>query len=106
MESFCAVIEKLMVEEGADTPFEPSSVEDAEEAKRDTEMVSMPDDEAAQLDLVALISKLEWRHVMNRVQHSPKEAKKKQTITLDGSETMSYPLHLAVSKKPPVRQHT
>ena len=84
----------------------PPSMQDAEDVNCDTEMVKMSEDEAAQLDLVALISKLEWRYVINRVQDSPKEAKKKQTITLDGCETMSYPLHLAVSKKPPVRQHT
>jgi hypothetical protein len=101
----CAIIERLMVEEALDPPSDPSSMEDAEEGKRDAEMVNTSENEAAQLDLVALISKLEWRHVMNRVQYSPWEAKKKQTITLDGSETTSYPLHLAVSKKPPVRQY-
>lgn len=61
------------------------------------------DDEAARLDLVTLIARSEWRHVIHRMQESPHEAKTKQTMTLDGGDTTSYPLHLAVSKQPPVR---
>ena len=67
-------------------------------------MVKITDDEASQLDLISLITRLEWRHVMDRMKVSPQDAKKKQIISMDGSETLSYPLHLAVSKKPPVRK--
>jgi hypothetical protein len=64
---------------------------------------SKSDDVVARLDLVTLISQMEWRHVLERIEESPEEIKKKQILFLDGeSSTVAYPLHLAVSKKPPV----
>jgi hypothetical protein len=63
---------------------------------------TMPDEEAAKLDLVGLISRMEWRHVMDRVKNTPEETRRKKVISLEGHETKGYPLHLVVSKKPPV----
>jgi hypothetical protein len=88
-----------MVVVGPDEPLDESSIHPTE-----ANVVRITDEEAAQLDLLSLITRFEWRHVMNRMKVSPHEAKKKQVVNLDGGETTSYPLHLAVSKKPPVRQ--
>ena len=87
-----------MVDFAPDASFDHPSLHGTQ-----TDILKISDDEAARLDLVTLIARSEWRHVMNRMQDSPQEAKTKQTMTLDGSETTSYPLHLAVSKQPPVR---
>lgn len=88
-----------MVVIGSDEPMDESLMHPTE-----ADVVRITDDEAAQLDLMSLISRFEWRRVMNRMKESPHEAKKKQVFDLDGGETTSYPLHLAVSKKPPVRE--
>ena len=66
------------------------------------DLVIMSGDEAAQVDLVSLISKRDWQHVIDRLKDSPHEARRKHVMTLDGIETTCYPLHLSVSKKPPV----
>ena len=59
------------------------------------------------MSLVELISAQEWRHCMTKLESSSSEAKVKQIITLgvdDEHKTKGYPLHMAVSKKPPVSQ--
>ena len=64
--------------------------------------VSLKDDEAIKISLISLIGRMEWRHTMNKIEASPKEARVRQTIVLEGHETKGHALHLAVSKKPPV----
>ena len=59
--------------------------------------------EASELDLLSLIDKQEWKHVLRRIGSSPKSVSEKVDIELDGGQTQAFPLHLAVSKKPPVR---
>lgn len=86
-----------MVDVGPTAPATPP-----EEMKTNTDMIKMSEEEAGEHSLVALISKMEWRHVMNRVEESPEDTRKKQIIKVDGVETSGYPLHLAVSLKPPV----
>ena len=58
--------------------------------------------EASELDLLSLIDKQEWKHVLRRIGSSPKSVSEKVDMELDGSQTQAFPLHLAVSKKPPV----
>jgi hypothetical protein len=62
--------------------------------------------EASELDLLSLIDKQEWKHVLRRIGNGPNSMSQKQDIQLDGKETQAFPLHLAVSKKPPVRTPT
>jgi hypothetical protein len=59
--------------------------------------------EASELDLLSLIDKQEWKHVLRRIGTSPKSMSEKQEMELDGKQTQAFPLHLVVSKKPPVR---
>jgi hypothetical protein len=59
--------------------------------------------EASELDLLSLIDKQEWKHVLRRIGNSPKSMSEKLDMELDGRQTQAFPLHLAVSKKPPVR---
>jgi len=84
----------------ADVTPVPGSPE-REELKSKMDLVKMSEEEAAGLGLVELISRMEWRHVMDRIKDSPEEIRKKQIVEVDGTETMGYALHLAVSKKPP-----
>jgi hypothetical protein len=64
---------------------------------------SSENDVMTRLDLITLISRMEWRLVLERIQEFPEETQKKQLVMLDGeASTMAFPLHLAVSKKPPV----
>jgi hypothetical protein len=84
-------------------PTAPDATPESEElTTTTTDMVKMTEIEAEELGLVELIARLEWRHVMNRVKDSPGSTRKKQSLDLDGTETTGYPLHLAVSLKPPV----
>lgn len=62
--------------------------------------------EASELDLLSLIDKQEWKHVLRRIGNGPKSMSEKQDMELDGKQTQAFPLHLAVSKKPPVRTPT
>lgn len=73
-----------------------------EKSRHNQEKGVMSDEDAAKLDLVTLINRLEWRHTMNKLETSPKEARNRSSITLEGHESRGYALHLAVSKKPPV----
>ena len=59
--------------------------------------------EASQLGLIELIDRREWMHVFRKIDSDPSLVSIRQLFNLDGSFTRALPLHLAVSKKPPVR---
>ena len=83
----------------------PTKLTDLEERSKQNAAinVNLRDDEAMQISLITLIARMEWRHTMNKIEANPKEARTRQTLKLEGHETKGYALHLAVSKKPPVR---
>lgn len=70
--------------------------------------MEMTHSEAARLDLVELITKKEWKHVISRLDQSPNEARAKQVMILHGTdgresaETDAMPLHIVMRLKPPV----
>jgi hypothetical protein len=103
-DSFIVILYMAMMEVTT-APTAPDATPEGEELTTTTDMVKMTEAEAAELGLVELIARLEWRHVVNRVKESPGSSRKKQSLELDGTETTGYPLHLAVSLKPPVSFH-
>ena len=58
--------------------------------------------ETASRPLFELVERQEWRLCMLKMQTEPHQARFHGTISIAGQMTHAYPLHLAVSKKPPV----
>jgi len=57
--------------------------------------------ETASRPLFELVERQEWRLCMLKMQTEPHQARFHGTISIAGQMTHAYPLHLAVSKKPP-----
>jgi len=55
------------------------------------------------VSLTALIDKHDWKHVMRRIRSHPRSMHHKHDIKLNGKQTRAYPLHHALSQRPPVR---
>lgn len=56
-------------------------------------------------DLFSLILKgNEWNSCIQTIEHNPMSAKQQQTVTLQGLQTVAYPLHAAVCLNPHVSE--
>lgn len=58
--------------------------------------------EASTMDLSSLIANGEWKHVMRKIGSDPRSICEKHEFVLNGSKTRAYPLHHAVSQRPPM----
>lgn len=54
------------------------------------------------VSLTFLINKQDWKHVMRRIRGHPRSMRHRHDIELDGIQTRAYPLHHALSQRPPV----
>mmetsp|Transcript_26532 Transcript_26532/g.40157 ORF Transcript_26532/g.40157 Transcript_26532/m.40157 type:complete len:531 (-) Transcript_26532:575-2167(-) len=54
-------------------------------------------------DLNNYIEKSDWENVKDCIERNPECAKQNGSLELEGSTSRGFPLHLAVSKKPPTR---
>ena len=96
-----------MAEVHPDPASDSSSVlqEDLKGNVSEDDVQKLTDFEASQLGLLELVSQMQWRHVIARVKEAPEEASARHAMNLEGEETEAYPMHLAVSLKPPVSLH-
>ena len=75
-------------------PFITQNLDNADHSKKET------------LTLLELIELQEWRRTIIKLQTSPEQAQLRATMIIEGQQTEGYPIHLAASKKPPVRSST
>jgi len=100
-------------EDGLTTAVRLDKLEERSRSNQNKAPSSLTEEEARQRTLVDLIERKEWKHVLKKLEGDaaaesspespePAEASVKQILTLEGRDTRGYPLHLALSKKPPV----